>query len=150
MHWNVTRVLVTLARGDVCKNIARAETSIASRPKRAPGKCGSSIQLSRSAHYTIVQAQCASGHVPARSDTRPSVQTIRAMKLQRPEARPPRPRRGRVRRSALAALPMASCVALFFTAPLFIVILSAAWLGETVGYRRWTAVVSGFFGVILV
>ena len=49
----------------------------------------------------------------------------------------------------LAALPMASCVALFFTAPLFIVALSVPVLGERVGYRRWTAVIVGFLGVIL-
>jgi drug/metabolite transporter (DMT)-like permease len=49
----------------------------------------------------------------------------------------------------LAALPIATCVALFFTAPLFITLLSVAALGERVGPRRWTAVVVGFLGVVV-
>jgi drug/metabolite transporter (DMT)-like permease len=51
---------------------------------------------------------------------------------------------------ALAALPIASCVALFFTAPLFIVTLSVTWLGEAADYRRWAAVIVGFLGVVFV
>jgi len=50
---------------------------------------------------------------------------------------------------ALAALPMATTIALFYTAPLFITILSVLMLAESVGPRRWFAVVIGFLGVIL-
>lgn len=49
----------------------------------------------------------------------------------------------------LAAMPIATCIALFFTAPLFITILSIPMLGERVGLRRWTAVVFGFTGMLV-
>ncbi len=50
---------------------------------------------------------------------------------------------------ALAALPIATVVALFFAAPLFITILSVPMLGEKVGRARLTAVLVGFVGVIV-
>ncbi len=50
---------------------------------------------------------------------------------------------------ALAALPMATTVALYFTAPLIIVVLSVVLLKEPVSRARWTAVVVGFAGVLL-
>lgn len=50
---------------------------------------------------------------------------------------------------ALAALPMATTVALYFTAPLMITLLSALVLKETVGLRRWLAVGAGFAGVLI-
>lgn len=50
---------------------------------------------------------------------------------------------------ALAALPMATTVALYFTAPMFITLLSIALLSEKVGIRRWTALSLGFGGVII-
>ena len=49
----------------------------------------------------------------------------------------------------LAALPIATSVALYFTAPLFITMLSVLALGETVGPRRWAAVTVGFVGVVI-
>lgn len=49
----------------------------------------------------------------------------------------------------LAALPIATSVALYFTAPLFITMLSVLVLGETVGPRRWAAVMAGFAGVLI-
>ena len=49
----------------------------------------------------------------------------------------------------LAALPIATSVALYFTAPLFITLLSVLVLGERVGRRRWTAVTVGFIGVLI-
>jgi drug/metabolite transporter (DMT)-like permease len=49
----------------------------------------------------------------------------------------------------LAALPLATCVALYFTAPLYITMLSVVVLGETVGRRRWAAVAGGFVGVLI-
>jgi drug/metabolite transporter (DMT)-like permease len=50
---------------------------------------------------------------------------------------------------ALAALPIATVVALFFAAPLFITVLSVLILGEKVGTLRWSAIAIGFGGVIL-
>ena len=50
---------------------------------------------------------------------------------------------------ALAALPMATTVALYFTAPLIITVLSVLMLGERVSARRWAAVAAGFGGVVL-
>jgi drug/metabolite transporter (DMT)-like permease len=50
----------------------------------------------------------------------------------------------------LAALPLATSVALFFTAPLFITLLAAVALKENVGPKRWTAVIVGFIGVLVV
>jgi len=49
----------------------------------------------------------------------------------------------------LAALPLATCVALYFTAPLFITMLSVFVLGETVGPRRWLAILVGFGGMLI-
>lgn len=50
---------------------------------------------------------------------------------------------------ALAALPMATTVALYFSAPLFITILSVFFLSERVGPRRWAALIAGFAGVLI-
>ncbi|MFN7224361.1 MAG: DMT family transporter [Paracoccaceae bacterium] len=51
---------------------------------------------------------------------------------------------------ALPALPLASTVALYFSAPLFITLLSVPMLGETVGWRRVLAVLAGFGGVLVI
>lgn len=50
----------------------------------------------------------------------------------------------------LRFLPFASASALLFTSPLFITALSALFLRERVGPRRWAAVAAGFGGVLLV
>lgn len=50
---------------------------------------------------------------------------------------------------ALASMPIATTVALYFTAPLFITILSVLILHEKVALPRWIAVVIGFLGVLL-
>lgn len=49
----------------------------------------------------------------------------------------------------LAGLPMATAVALYFSAPLFITLLSAIVLKEGVGLRRWIGVLTGFAGVVI-
>lgn len=49
----------------------------------------------------------------------------------------------------LAELPISTVVAIFFTAPLFITLLSVVFLGETVGRRGWMAVTAGFIGVVV-
>jgi drug/metabolite transporter (DMT)-like permease len=50
----------------------------------------------------------------------------------------------------LAVLPLATAISIFFVGPLIITVLSAAFLGERVGWRRYAAVVTGFVGVIVV
>jgi drug/metabolite transporter (DMT)-like permease len=50
----------------------------------------------------------------------------------------------------LAALPLAEIAAIKFSGPLMITILSVAMLGETVGLRRWLALLVGFMGVLLI
>lgn len=49
-----------------------------------------------------------------------------------------------------AHLPLATATALGFTMPLFLTALSVLLLGERVGWRRWSAVVVGFCGVLIV
>lgn len=50
---------------------------------------------------------------------------------------------------ALAVMPIAEATALFFIAPLLITGLSVPFLGETVGWRRWLAIIMGFVGVLV-
>jgi len=49
----------------------------------------------------------------------------------------------------LASMPFAETVALFFTAPLFICMLSQPVLGEKVGLSRWLVIVLGLIGVLI-
>ena len=51
---------------------------------------------------------------------------------------------------AFGTLPLAQTYALLFAIPLIITILSIPILGETVRLRRWTAVVVGLVGVLIV
>jgi drug/metabolite transporter (DMT)-like permease len=51
---------------------------------------------------------------------------------------------------ALSLLPLASAVAINFSAPLFATLASAIFLREAVGPVRWTALVAGFFGVLVI
>lgn len=51
---------------------------------------------------------------------------------------------------ALDLLPLADTIAIGYAAPLFMTILSVPLLGERVGWRRWSAVVVGFAGVIVI
>ncbi|HET8728542.1 MAG TPA: DMT family transporter [Alphaproteobacteria bacterium] len=50
---------------------------------------------------------------------------------------------------AFSRMPMADTYAILFASPLFITALSALVLKEDVGWRRWTAVLIGFAGVIV-
>jgi drug/metabolite transporter (DMT)-like permease len=52
--------------------------------------------------------------------------------------------------SSLAYLPLAESTTIGFAAPLFAVMLSALILKEPVGRHRWSAVLIGFLGVIIV
>jgi drug/metabolite transporter (DMT)-like permease len=51
---------------------------------------------------------------------------------------------------AFTALPMAEAFALIFLLPIFVTMLSVLVLKEHVGWRRWSAVVAGFIGVLVV
>lgn len=51
---------------------------------------------------------------------------------------------------AYRRLPLADAIAISFSAPLFMTALSAPLLGEPVGARRWSAVVVGFLGVLVI
>lgn len=51
---------------------------------------------------------------------------------------------------SLASLPLSLNAALLQTAPLALTAGAALFLGETVGWRRWTAVVVGFAGAMLI
>ena len=51
---------------------------------------------------------------------------------------------------AVAAMPLAEVVSITFTMPLIVTAMSAVLLGEKVGMRRWSAVVAGFIGVLII
>jgi drug/metabolite transporter (DMT)-like permease len=51
---------------------------------------------------------------------------------------------------SLKFLPLAEATSLIFVAPIFITALSVPLLGEHVGWRRWSAVVVGFLGVLII
>ncbi|SLN28288.1 Riboflavin transporter [Roseovarius albus] len=50
----------------------------------------------------------------------------------------------------LWALPIADAVAIFFVSPLIITLMSVFILRETVGPRRWAAVIIGLIGVLII
>lgn len=52
--------------------------------------------------------------------------------------------------AAYTFLPLADVTALGFAAPLFVVILAALMLGERIHIYRWSAVVAGFAGVLII
>ncbi len=51
---------------------------------------------------------------------------------------------------ALAALPLAQVLAIFQSLPLMITLGAALFLGARVGWRRWSAIIVGFIGVLIV
>ena len=51
---------------------------------------------------------------------------------------------------AIASLPLANVVAITFSAPIMVTVMSALLLRENVGVRQWFAVAIGFTGVLLV
>ena len=52
--------------------------------------------------------------------------------------------------TALALTPLTSATAIFQATPLAVTLGAALFLGETVGWRRWSAILIGFCGVILI
>lgn len=52
--------------------------------------------------------------------------------------------------TAIALIPISTASAVLQATPLAVTLGAALFLGETVGWRRWSAIVAGFFGVLLV
>ena len=52
--------------------------------------------------------------------------------------------------TGLRSLPLAEAIAMAFTAPLWVTALSVPVLRETVGPRRWAAVIVGFVGALII
>ncbi len=52
--------------------------------------------------------------------------------------------------TALSLVPISTVAAVFQVTPLTITMGAALFLGESVGWRRWTAVCIGFIGVLLI
>jgi drug/metabolite transporter (DMT)-like permease len=50
---------------------------------------------------------------------------------------------------ALSYLPLADTVTFYLAAPIYVTAISAMFLKEPVGWRRWSAVVVGFAGVVI-
>ncbi len=50
----------------------------------------------------------------------------------------------------LARMPLTSAYAIVFSAPMLITVMAVLFLGERVGPRRWTAVVIGLVGVLVI
>ena len=50
----------------------------------------------------------------------------------------------------LSFIPLADATAIAFVAPLFVTVMGYFILGEPVGLRRWTAVVIGFMGTLII
>lgn len=50
---------------------------------------------------------------------------------------------------SLAGMKMPDAVAFNFATPLFVLVLAVLFLGEKVGWRRWSATVVGFIGVLV-
>jgi drug/metabolite transporter (DMT)-like permease len=52
--------------------------------------------------------------------------------------------------TAISVVPLADAYTITFTAPFLVTVLSVPLLKERVGWRRWTAVLVGFAGVLIV
>ncbi len=50
---------------------------------------------------------------------------------------------------AIAAMPIANAVAIYFTMPFFVAGLAGPLLGERVRFHRWMAIIAGFIGVLV-
>src|SRR5690606_13990986 len=51
--------------------------------------------------------------------------------------------------AAVAVLPLADTVTYYLAGPIYVTLIAALFLGEKVGWRRWTAIVIGFAGVLI-
>jgi drug/metabolite transporter (DMT)-like permease len=50
---------------------------------------------------------------------------------------------------AVSTLPLADTLTYYMASPIFVTLFAALLLGEQVGWRRWSAVIAGFAGVVL-
>jgi drug/metabolite transporter (DMT)-like permease len=50
---------------------------------------------------------------------------------------------------AVSYLPLADTVTILLAGPLFVTLWSTLFLGEHVGWRRWSAIIAGFIGVLI-
>jgi drug/metabolite transporter (DMT)-like permease len=50
---------------------------------------------------------------------------------------------------AVAYMPLADVITYWLACPVFVTALSAIFLGERVGWRRWSAILIGFLGVVI-
>jgi drug/metabolite transporter (DMT)-like permease len=50
---------------------------------------------------------------------------------------------------AIVYLPLADAITFYLAGPIYVTALSAVLLNETVGWRRWLAVLAGFVGVVI-
>src|SRR5215469_13974180 len=50
---------------------------------------------------------------------------------------------------ATVYLPLADVITYYLASPIFVTALSGIVLGEHVGWRRWTAILTGFCGVVI-
>jgi drug/metabolite transporter (DMT)-like permease len=50
----------------------------------------------------------------------------------------------------LSIVPLALATGLSFTTPIFTTILAILFLGEKAGWRRWSAIIAGFVGVLVI
>ena len=51
---------------------------------------------------------------------------------------------------ALSLIPLVNCMVIVFVSPIVMTALSGPFLGETVGKWRWSAVLIGFIGILLI
>src|SRR3546814_4050330 len=51
---------------------------------------------------------------------------------------------------AVKYMPLADVFAIYFVQPFMLTIMSALFLGDRVGWRRWTAIIVGFGGAMIV
>ena len=51
---------------------------------------------------------------------------------------------------ALSLIPLVNCMVIVFVSPIVMTALSGPFLGETVGKWRWSAVLLGFIGILLI
>jgi len=52
--------------------------------------------------------------------------------------------------TAFKLMPLADSIAITFSSPMFLTILSIPLLGEQVGIHRWSAVILGFIGILVI
>ena len=52
--------------------------------------------------------------------------------------------------AALPHVALSAAAAVYYTLPLFITLFAALFIGDKVGLKGWIAVISGFFGVVLI